>query len=203
MPKSLTVFIVWWAACAPVANMRGPQQLEEKYERELRTWTRSAQIYHSLDSILVTHAVYLSVEFRQAFGEQYLKIFSIDPSKVDTDLEKIATSVGRGHEFFLFADASHLEWNNLEQKDSVWRLGLWGSNEQLGTPPLDIERFEGRGPNLKAFFPFINQFGISYLVVFPVDQSNSRPVIEPDVDTLTLKLASAYGTATMSWKVKR
>ncbi len=196
---AVTLFAV---GCGVQPNWRGPQRLDEKYENMLHKWTHSSQIYHFLDSILLVHCTYLAPEFRDAFAEQYLKIFSIDPGKVDSDLEKIATSVGRRHEFFLFADSNNPEWNNLDEKDSVWRLGLWGADDQPGVPPVSIHRFEGRGPNLKAFFPYLNRFGRSYLVSFPLEQSNGRPIVDHDKKILELKLSSAFGTAMLKWKVK-
>jgi hypothetical protein len=147
------------------------------------------------------NATYLSPEFRQAFGAQYVKIFGIDPGKVDSDLERIATSVGSGHEFFVFADTSTYTWNNIDELDSVWRMALWGGPDQIGVPPVSTQGFRGRGPNLKAFFPYITDFGRSYLVVFPLDQPNGKPVLDPKWNSLTLKLASAFGTVSMNWKV--
>ena len=193
--------LVLGLACAPTPSMRGPQKMEQNYERLLKIWTQSEHIYHSLDSILLVHATYLAPEFRQAYGDQYLKIFSIDPGRVDSDLEKIATSIGRGHEFFVFADSGNAAWNNLEEHDSVWRIGLWGGDDQLGVPPISIHPFEGRGPNLSAFFPYLTRFGRTYLVVFPLDQANGKPVLNPANGRLTVKLSSAFGTATLSWKV--
>lgn len=189
------------AGCTPSPNWRGPQKLDQEYENLLRKWTQSGQIYHSLDSILVVHSTYLAPEFREAFGKQYLDIFGIDPGKVDSDLEKIATSVGRGHEFFLFADANNMSWNNLDEPGSVWRLGLWGGEDQPGVAPIKVHGFKGRGPNLAAFFPYLSRFGRSYLVIFPQEQPNGRPVLDPDHGVLTVKLASAFGTATLSWRV--
>ena len=182
--------------------MRGPQNLDRVYEDMLRKWTVSGQLYHSLDRVLYVHATYMSPAFRQAFGAQYLSIFGIDPGKVDSDLEMIATSVGRGHEFFVFADTTEFSWNNLDEADSVWMMALWGGEEQLGVPPASIHRFRGRGPNLRAFFPYLNEFGRSYFVVFPLDQPNGRPVLEPELGVLTMKLSSAFGSVGMSWKVK-
>ena len=187
--------------CAPKPSMRGPGKMDEVYESQLRQWTEGGRVYHSIDRVMFVYATYLSPEFRQAFGPQYVKIFGIDPGKVDSDLEMIATSVGRGHEFFVFADTTNLSWNNFDEADSVWRMALWGGPDQLGVPPVSITRFKGRGPNLKAFFPYLNKFGRSYFVVFPLDQPNGRPVLEPERGMLTIKLASAFGTAAMSWKV--
>jgi hypothetical protein len=198
----LLVFSVVGTTCAPKHSMRGPGRLDDKYEIQLKQWTEGGRIYHSIDRVMFVYATYLSPEFRQAFGTQYVKIFGIDPGKVDSDLEMIATSVGRGHEFFVFADISNLGWNNFDESDSVWRMALWGSPDQLGVPPVSITRFKGRGPNLKAFFPYLNDFGRSYFVVFPLDQPNGRPVLDPERGMLQIKLASAFGTATMSWKVR-
>ena len=198
----LLVFSMVAVTCAPKPSMRGPGQLDDKYEIQLKQWTEGGRVYHSIDRVMFVYATYLSPEFRQAFGTQYVKIFGIDPGKLDSDLEMIATSVGRGHEFFVFADCTNLSWNNFDESDSVWRMALWGGPDQLGVPPVSITRFKGRGPNLKAFFPFLNEFGRSYFVVFPLDQPNGRPVLDPERGLLKIKLASAFGTATMSWKVR-
>jgi hypothetical protein len=195
------VVLVWLFACAPKPSMRGPQNLDDAYEIQLKQWTTSGQVNYSLDRMLVVHATYLARGFRETFGTQYLKIFGIDPGKVDSDLEVIATSVGRGHEFFVFADIPLDSWNNLDEKDTVWRMALWGGPEQIGVPPASIHSFRGRGPNLKAFFPFLNDFGRSYLVVFPLDQPNGKPILDPEHGNLTIKMASAFGTVSLSWKV--
>ncbi len=192
----------WLWNCQPVPNMRGPQKLDPKYETQLTRWTSSAQIYHSLDSIMTVHGTLVSPAFREALGNQYVEIFGIDPGRVDSDLELIATSVGRGHEFFIFADTNDRSWNNLDARDSVWRLGPWGAEDQLGVPPLSIHRFRGRGPNLRAFFPYLNEFGRSYLVIFPIEQANGQPVLDPQEGSLTLRMSSAFGSAAMNWKVK-
>jgi hypothetical protein len=191
------------AGCAPPPpSVRGPQKLLERYESLLLDWTRSANVFDMEDRILLVHATYFSAELRRAFAEQYLEVFSIDPGRADSDLEKIATSVGAVHEFFVFADMSNFRWNKLEARDSVWRLGLWGASEQPGVPPGSIVPFAGRGPNLKAFFPYLNDFGRSYLVTFPKQQPDGQPVLLPTEGELTLKLASAFGTASLAWKVR-
>ena len=198
----LGVFL-FLTGCKPTPSMRGPQNLEANYEEQLVNWTTSGRVDYSLDRMLIVYATYLAPTFREAFGSQYLSVFGIDPGKVDSDLEMIATSVGRGHEFFVFADIPHDSWNNLEEADTVWRMALWGGPEQLGVPPMSIHKFRGRGPNLKAFFPYLNDFGRSYLVLFPYNQANGRPVLEPEHGKLTVKLASAFGRVSLSWKVDR
>jgi hypothetical protein len=190
-------------ACAPQPSMRGPQKLDTSYEKQLRRWTISGRVNYSLDNMLTVHATYLAPVFTEAFGAQYLRIFGADPGQVDSDLEMIATSVRRGHEFFIFADIPKEEWNNLDEKDAVWIMTLWGGKDQLGVAPLSIHKFRGRGPNLRAFFPFSNSFGKSYLVVFPLDQTNGKPVLDPAVGELTIKMASAFGSVSLTWKVNQ
>ncbi|MBW1872415.1 MAG: hypothetical protein JRJ19_10140 [Deltaproteobacteria bacterium] len=188
--------------CGPRASLRGLQELDEEYERLLRNWTQSGIIHRDLDRMLTVHATYLAPDFRQAFGVQYTKIFGIDPGKVDTDLELIATTTGQGHEFFMFTDITEDAWNNLDERDAVWRMALWGSPDQAGLPPASIHKFRGRGPNLKAFFPYIQGFGQSYLVTFPYKQENNEAVINPEHGSLMIKLASAFGTVKLHWKVQ-
>jgi len=199
--SSWLVFSALLSNCAPRASMRGLQELDEEYERLLRSWTQSGIVQRDLNRMLTVHATYLAPEFREAFGVQYTKIFGIEPGKVDSDLELIATTIGQGHEFFIFADITEDAWNNLDERDAVWRMALWGAPEQAGLPPASIHKFRGRGPNLKAFFPYIQGFGHSYLVTFPYKQENSQAVIETENGSLKIKLASAFGTVELLWKV--
>ena len=85
--SSWLVFSASLTNCAPRASMRGLQELDEKYENLLRIWTQSGIVHRDLDRMITVHATYLAPDFRKAFGVQYTKIFGIDPSKVDTDLE--------------------------------------------------------------------------------------------------------------------
>jgi hypothetical protein len=189
-------------SCAPEVNVRGVHNLNKKYGEELQRWTRGERIYYSLDRIMFVYATYLSPEFRKVFNDQYITFFGMNPEKVDTDLEKVAASTGQGHEFFLYADTPELGWNNLDNRDSVWRVGLWGGSQQPGAEPILIRPFKDRGPNVRAFFPFISDFGRAYLVVFPLEQQNGAPVLEGDGE-LSVKLSSALGTAIMSWKISK
>ena len=200
--RLLLVLAFLAGACAPQPSMRGPQKLDDKYEQELQRWTSSGRIDDSLDRILVVHASYLDLKLRKVFGDQYRNIFGTEPDEVDSDLEMIATSAGRGHEFFLFADVTKESWNNFDEKDSVWRLTLWGGDKEQGVAPISVERFRGRGPNLAAFFPYLNRFGHSYLVIFPAQHKDGSPVLAED-GLLHLKLSSAFGTVSMSWKVNQ
>jgi hypothetical protein len=195
----LASFAGW--ACSPPPDIRGLQNLSRGYEDELLRWTSTGRVYHGLDRVMFVHATYLSPQFRQAFAVQYLAVFGIDPGKVDSDLERLATSEGRGHEFFVFMDTSDYSWNNLDERDSVWRMALWGGAEQLGTPPMSIHRFKGRGPNLRAFFPYLNGYGRSYLVAFPLQQANGKPVLGGADGKLWLRLSSAFGAAELSWRI--
>jgi len=200
-PVSLLLLLSFLVgACAPKPSLRGPQKLDEKYEMELQKWTSSGRIDDSLDRILLVHASYLDLMLRKVFGNQYRNIFGTEPDEVDSDLEMIATSAGRGHEFFLFADVTKESWNNFDEKDSVWRMTLWGGDKEKGVAPISVQRFRGRGPNLAAFFPYLNTFGRSYLVIFPSQHKDGSPILSEN-GLLHLKLSSAFGTVSMSWKV--
>ncbi|NMB74958.1 MAG: hypothetical protein GYA21_07485 [Myxococcales bacterium] len=197
----MSVVALVGAACSPPPDIRGLQNLSRGYEEELLRWTSSSRVYHGLDRVMFVHATYLSPKFRQAFGVQYLAVFGIDPGKVDSDLERLATSEGRGLEFFVFMDTSDYSWNNLDERGSVWRMALWGGADQLGTPPASIHRFKGRGPNLQAFFPYLNGYGRSYLVTFPLQQANGNPILSESGGSLVIRLSSAFGVAELSWRV--
>ena len=196
------VALSWLCSCAPEINVRSVHHLDKKYEEELLRWTRGDRIYYSLDRIMVVQATYLSPEFRQVFRDQYTIFFGMNPDHVDTDLERVATSTGQGLEFFVYADTPENGWNNLDERDSVWRVGLWAGAQPSGIDPVVIRRFRDRGPNARAFFPFINDFGRAYLVVFPFQEQNGMTVSENDSE-VSLKVSSALGTAVMSWKVSK
>lgn len=188
-------------SCAPELKVRSARNLNKNYETELTRWTRSERIYYNVDRVMYVYITYLSPEFRKAFKDQYLDFFGMPAEKIDTDLEKIATAQAQGYEFFLYADTPENTWNNLDERDSVWRMGLW-SGLQPAVDPASVRRFKDRGPNIRSFFPFVNDFGRAYWITFPQNQVEGNPVIVDNSD-FWIKVSSALGSAVLSWKVSR
>ncbi len=186
-------------ACGIKPNLRGLQNLSDDYEQRLTDWTSAGQRYHSLDRVVFAYATYLSRPFREAYVTQYRELFSLDPTRKDNELERIYLANGQGYEFIVFVDAPHYSWNNLDEQNAVFRLVLKSEKDRTGVPPTRVEAFQSQGPNLKAFFPYINDFGRAFLVTFPATRPDSSALVEPG-SKLLLAFASAYGTVTMSWR---
>ncbi|MBN2497506.1 MAG: hypothetical protein JXR96_23135 [Deltaproteobacteria bacterium] len=187
--------------CHPTPNMRGPRDLDAGYRLALEGLTRSAQVVKDLNSVMTVHATMITPEFKRALTEQYIHIFEVGPDKPDSDLERVARSQSDGYEFFVFADLSERAWNDLDDRDSVWRMTLRGAPDQPGITPLRVHRFNGRGPNVRAFFPYLHGFGRAYLVVFPRVRPDGAPLMDPAHGELLLKLSSVFGSASLTWKV--
>jgi len=185
--------------CGRQPNMRGLQNLSADYEQRLTDWTAAGQKYHSLDRVLFAYATFLSRPFRDAYVSQYRELFSLDPAKRDDELEKIYRANGEGYAFFVFVDAPHYSWNNIDEPNAVFRMVLKSDKDLTGVPPARVVGFHTLGPNLKAFFPYINDFGRAFLVTFPATRPDHSALIESR-SPLILAFASAYGTVTMSWR---
>ncbi len=188
----------------PQPQMRGLRDVADGYEKQLARWTASGDYFQSFDRVIRVYATYLTDPFRQAMRQQYERVFNIRPqdARIVSDLEEIANSSPKGHEFFFFVDTSEFTWNDLEARDSVWSVVLWNGDEKPAALAQTARSFRGRGPNLKAFFPYVNDFGRAYYVHFPSVRANGRPIPNPEENEIIIKLACIYGEVSLTWKVE-
>ncbi|RME20537.1 MAG: hypothetical protein D6806_16185 [Deltaproteobacteria bacterium] len=177
-------------------SLRGPYVPSEPYRDALERHMRWAEIYNNVDREMSVVAVYIGPALRKLLYGEYRRVFGIPVTASRGRLERNLIESEGKTTFFLFADAADYAMANLEERDSAWKVSLRLSDGKTFVGKVTYLRVPW--PNLKALFPFVDEFGRSFLVTFggaggqdaPEDLSGGR---------LVLHIGGAFGSADMSW----
>ena len=167
------------------------------YPKVLKTWTKSAKIYHDLDSKMFITGTFHSPEFRRVFALAFPDIYGHGGNVTRRELVDLTDDIEQYFNFFVAVYTADRKWNDLSKPDSIWRLSLEGS-EGVTVSPSEIVQVK-IDANLRAVYPYIDRFDKAYLVRFKLADPMNRLVIEPSSDRFKLRIVSALGGADLEW----
>ncbi len=169
----------------------------DDYRRILNRWTRSDEVYDYLNSILFVHATFHAPEFRRAFSVRHPDVYGPGSEQAGR-LMLTRPGAENLHEFFLSVSTSDPRWNDLDEKDSIWRVTL----ERVGQTPVVGEVLRVRpNANLQVIYPFITPYARTYRVSFPLTDPEGIPLVEQGQQKIVLGITSALGQARLLWSV--
>jgi len=182
------------------------------YER----WTRHDVIrWDYVDAALEVWATFKSWDFREAYVEHYAGIYVLsEADKATLRAAQLETSRNT-YEFHITAQSARYSWNDLEKRNSPWRVSLIdGLGHELTPDSLRLEKL----PNAYEieFFPAKTPFSRSYLVRFskapppgpspaPGQAAGQAASGENEFfgtrsGSLTLRIASPLGRTDLVWQ---
>ncbi|RLB57140.1 MAG: hypothetical protein DRI34_08125 [Deltaproteobacteria bacterium] len=182
-------------SCAPRPRLRGPHQGLPAYRQALEQLTRSGCVFTNVDREITVFATRLTDDFRRLLRTEYRRVFGFPLEQGRGSLERLLQATRGQLAFFLYADASEFSWGEMEGSDSVWKVSLLVAGRE--PRPGQVRHVESPAPTVRAFFPFIGEFGRSYLVSFPPAPGDGGDV--PTTEAVTLLLASAFGKLQLEW----
>jgi hypothetical protein len=185
----------------PVVGERGPQvpdsKEESEYQATLDRYTSRAEIYDLMDTRLFTAATYQSWPFRDARVHR-LGIFQVHPPVlVERNLSLERADFESFHEFFLGVHVNYSRYDDFDRKDSIWRIVI--ATREGETTPLAVRRVGRSDLNLRAMYPYLDEFWVAYWVRFPRKTAFGTDVIPPGTNRFTLRIASTLGRADFSF----
>ncbi len=195
-------FLVAGCQTAPLKGvLHGPaRDLRPKdYPKVLATWTKSAKIYHDLDTKMFITGTFHSPEFRRVFALAFPDIYGHGGNVTRRELVDLTDDIEQYLNFFVAVYTADRKWNDLSKPDSIWRLSLVGS-KGVSVSPSEIVQVK-IDANLHAVYPYIDRFDKAYLVRFKLADPMNRLVIEPTSDSFKLRIVSALGRADLQWKL--
>jgi hypothetical protein len=179
------------------------------YAAVAERWTRHQVIrWDFADSALEAWVIFKSWDFREAYVERYAALYSL--SEADklalraSQLEAAKTS----YEFHISAQSAIYKWNDLEKRNSPWRISLVdGLGHELLPEFVKLQKL----PEAYEieFFPQKTPFTRTYLVRFPklppagpAGQSEGAEAdfIGSRSGSLTLRISSPVGRADFTWQ---
>lgn len=171
------------------------------YYDTLDEWTRSKRVYEQMDAKLFITATLKSSAFRAAYVEEYSGRFELDP-EMKASLKEREEAVSEEYvEFFFAAYTPVSEWNDFEEKDSIWRLYLDFGDEQR-VSPVEVEKLDPMDPLLREFFPYLDPWSRAYVVRFPVVEVVDKAPGD-DYEGLTLTVTGVKGRGELIWGIDK
>jgi hypothetical protein len=173
---------------------------ESAYQDALARYSDRSEIYDRLDTRLFAAATYQSWPFRQA-RVQRMALFQVQPPPVvlkKLDLEK--TEFDAFHDFFLGVHVNARRFDDFDRPNSIWRVSLVTPTAEAS--PASIERIGRSDLNMRAIYPYMDEFWEGYRVRFPRKLPDGTTLVLPETAKLTLRVASTLGKAEMVFPVE-
>ena len=199
--RLLTVVVLFTGLGCASGDIDTSTTAASSYYDTLDEWTRSKRVYEQMDAKLFMTATYKSTAFRTAYVEEYSGRFELDP-KMKASLREREEAVSEKYvEFFFSAYTPVSEWNDFEEKDSIWRLYLdFGDDQRVS--PVEVEKLDPMDPLLREFFPYLDPWSRAYVVRFPVVEKVDRAPGD-GYEGLTLTVTGVKGRGVLTWGIDK
>ncbi len=170
------------------------------YRASLDRWTRQVRIYvGGFDLELIAAATFKSLPFRRAYTAEYARVYRLTPPETEKMLNDQTDAALLSHEFMIAAFMPDKRWNDLQDKDTIWKLFLSRSDGSK-IPPIEARRIKNVDAVITHFFPHVSPWDVVYRVRFPVlVPGTNEPVLTDDSAPIKLVVTSVRGSAEMIW----
>ena len=173
------------------------------YPEVFQRWTRHGRLVRDVGTVLEMWSTYKSWDFRQAYIEQYAEAYGLGEAERRALSQAQLQSARTGYEFHVVAQSTDYKWNDLEQKDSVWKITLAdGTGNEVAPEGVTAERL----PALyeMRFFPTRTDFSRTYTMRFPraTGEGEAR-FLGMASGRIALRVAGPLGRAEVDWETAR
>jgi hypothetical protein len=171
-----------------------PSSAEEtKYQGTLERYTDHAEVYDLLNTRMFTALTYQSWPFREARVHR-MALFQVQPQPiVEKNLAAERAAFESFHEFFFGVHLNNSRYDDFDRRNSIWRIALLTDAGE--TTPSSVERVGRSDLNMRAIYPYMDEFWVAYRLRFPRQLPAGDPVIPPGTKRLTVRIASTLGKA--------
>jgi hypothetical protein len=170
------------------------------YDRVREAWTRHSKLVRDIGTVMEIWATFKSADFRQAYVQQYAELYGLNPDDRAQLLTAQLEAARTNYDFHVVAQSTEWKWNELEQKDSVWKITLIdGAGHELAPSSVTFEKLPEL--YLMRFFPTRTDFSRIYTVRFPREPAGK--FLGAATGRLTLRVAGPLGASELTWESAR
>jgi hypothetical protein len=195
------------AACAssppPLVDFSGATKhyRDVDYPKVHKAWTRHAKLVEDVGTVMEIWATLKSWDFRQAYVAKYAKAYDLPEAERET-LSKSQHDMSLvGYEIHLVAQSTTDRWNDLDRRNSPWRITLLdGTGAELSPTSVKAERL----PEIyeSEFFPDRTPFSRTYTLRFVHAETAGDSFGGSGSGRLILRVASPMGSVEASWEAR-
>jgi hypothetical protein len=177
------------------------------YEDVLEKWTRQDKSFEDFDVNLHVQATFWSWDFAWAYAVKHAKLYGLSKQKAAVYRKTLLAEKDTNIAFFAAVVTQEPAWNDLSDKDSIWRVvlevdGFGSKRSKRQIKPTDIERVSPITSAHRTFFPYLNLFANAYRIRFPRHTADGRAVLGKGANKFTLQIAGPKGKVRLHWKVR-
>lgn len=176
-----------------------PNDYEGVYER----WTRHAQLVSANEgTIIEVWGTLKSWEYREGYVEKYAQTYALSTDAKATLLASELKKARESYELHLTVQTSDYRSNDLERRESPWRMSLVdGTGDEIF--PKEVESPRVPVSYEETFFPNKTSFSRSYMVLFEHERASGVPGFGGAASgELTLRLRGPLGGVELTWQSK-
>ena len=169
-------------------------EAERSYQAVLERSSARAELYSGLDTQAFVATTLQSPIFREARARRESAFRNETLTELDARLTREREEAAAFHEFFLGVFIEDSDFDDLDRKNSVWRLAMvTPAGEVL---PVSVKRMGRSNPAMRAFYPYMDRFWTAYRVRFPREVAG-QATLPPDAKEVMLQVASPLGRANL------
>jgi hypothetical protein len=146
---------------------------------------------------MFTAATFQTWPFREARVHR-LALFQVQPTPVEQrHLVEERAEFESFHEFFFGAHVNNYRYDDFDRPNTIWRIALVSG--AVETTPVSVQRVGRSNLDMRAIYPYMDEFWVAYRIRFPRTTREGQPVIPPGTSKVLLRLASTLGKAEMTF----
>jgi hypothetical protein len=170
------------------------------YDRALGQWTVKGKIFEGIDEQVRYGGTFLSPEFRAAFVKRRAAVFGLDAAGYQALQAEQEAESRKEIDFAFGMYTESPRANDLESSHSIWRVALLGPEGVERTAPI-VKRTHPPNADQLAFFPYLDPAWVFYSIRFPTLDAQGKPLFPIHPGSWTLRVASALGTADLTFQL--
>lgn len=204
----MLVVIVTLSGCVGVKNQATTGQRPGSgnivnYQDAMETWTQEGRIYDGLVARLISNVTFKSAVFRQAYTQEYSRLYKIEGMEYDTLVRQEQKDAVDYHDFVMAAYVPEKKWDDFSKETSMWKIYITRDHvEQIR--PLEIRKLKKKDPKIDYFYPYISTWKSIYHIRFPAfDPKTDSQLMGEPYDVLTLVMKSVIGSIEFTWETNQ
>lgn len=191
------------------AKLYTPQSLygiEESQETQkliqtIKEFSRSTKIYKEFTTVLDANIVFFDWKLRQAFIDEYTSSHALSAEERDKLMAREKTAHENKIEFIAAIFTSESDWNDLNKKNSIWKIYLENDKGERLTPSnVSIKKLSPA--ETWRFYPKITPWNIVYNINFE-NKSSSVITFIKNSRTIKLTITSILAKGEFLWEVSQ
>jgi hypothetical protein len=180
-----------------------PRNYQSKDYREVyERWTRHGITRLDFHTVLEAWGTYKSWDFREAYVEHYSDVYNLSDADRNALRAAQMESFKGAYEFNVTAQSTSYKWNDLEKRNSAWRVTLVdGLGHDLAPEFVKVQKL----PEAYEieFFPAMTPFTRTYAIRFvrPSAVDGKPPeFLGEESGSITLRIAGPLGRVELTWQ---